>query len=234
MFHFTKQAFWDQWCTNTSQIEPVLKCNKSRIILSTLFQFVYIFSKLWTVLCICSLSVLSILLWKDVTVFTVFCFPFWFQSGLEGRRFLLTFVQMKSILGMMACDFIIEVLPFPIRVSFSFRKVPTKIANHSNQNGTGKKKHNFLFKKGHEKLKKRLTKNPQLFFYMEPGSSSGLGQRCGAKPEPHCENKGPASTVPTTQSALTAPKTSEVQISCLHPCAQHCQGARAGDAWQHR
>jgi len=78
---------------------------------------------------------------------------------------------------MMALELTVEALPLPINVSFSFRQVPAKLANRSKQKVSGGKNH-CIFKKGHEKQRKTLAKNPQFFsFHMGLGSSSGGGQR---------------------------------------------------------
>lgn len=89
LFQFTKQTS-NQWDTDTSKIDPVLKCYESRTFPSTLFQFVFFFLNFE--LC-CGIFLQLSFQFCHGQRSQFIGFLVWFQWGLEGSSFSSTSVQ---------------------------------------------------------------------------------------------------------------------------------------------
>lgn len=131
-FQLTNKTIWDQWDTDTSKIEPVLKCCESRTFSSMFFQFVSFFSELWTILCGFFLiiiilfvfpTVLSILSWRKVTVLTVCWFSCLISVRLQRQHLLINiWTRWRSIPSVMMLELVIEASSVPLSVYFSLGK----------------------------------------------------------------------------------------------------------------
>lgn len=117
-----------------------------------------------------SSTVLSILSWRKVTIFTVCGFLIWFQSGLRGSRFLPTFVHdEKPCWAWWHLILLLKHSPSPSVYLLPLGKYQNTLPTVQNKILAGKETPTSILKKGHEKWKKQLAKPLQLFsFHMGP------------------------------------------------------------------